>query len=369
MVQVKDMFYACAGDENICKIGECGGAVTALLKYALESKTVDAVVAITRGADLYDGVPTVFTDPEEIARSAGSLHCAPTAIGKFIVQYLNGAKDLKIALPVKQCDASAILAAAKRGKVNRDNLLLIGLNCGGTVRPIVGREMIEKFYGVSPDDVLKEEIAKGKFIILTNKDEHKEVSIDELEEHGAGRRSNCQRCEIKIPTMADLACGNWGVIGPLAGKATFVEVCSEKGARLVEGAMGAKAITAGAPDPKGIEMRAKINESMVKLAARNQKKHFSEAADPAYWASQFKKCIKCQGCTVHCPVIFDLKLRPMAYEGMGDIPPSMSYHLARLAAIGGGCINCGMCEDACPVEIPLSRLYHEVAKRIGQETH
>ena len=38
---------------------------------------------------------------------------------------------------------------------------------------------------------------------------------------------------MKVPRQADLACGNWGVIGDKAGKATFVEVCSEKGADLL----------------------------------------------------------------------------------------------------------------------------------------
>jgi len=46
---------------------------------------------------------------------------------------------------------------------------------------------------------------------------------------GYGRRANCRRCEEKIPRSTDLAFGNWGVIGPDAGKATFVEVCSESG--------------------------------------------------------------------------------------------------------------------------------------------
>lgn len=367
MVKVKDMFYACAGDANICSAGECGGAVTALLKYALESKMVDAVVAMTKGTDVYDGVPTVFTNPADLVKSAGSLHCAPTAIGKFVVQYMNGARDKKIALPVKPCDARSILVMAKRGKVNKDNLLLIGLNCGGTVRPMVGREMIEKYYGVNPDDVIKEEIAKGKFIIVTKSHEHKEVSIDELEEHGSGRRMNCQRCDVKIPTMADLACGNWGVIGPQAGKATFVEVCSEKGAKLLDAAVNAKAVTTQVADPKGIEARAKINDVMVKMGLKNQKKQFKEAADPSYWGAQFKKCIKCQGCTLNCPAIFDLKLKASAFEGRGDLPPSLNYHMARAAAIAGDCCNCGMCEDGCPVDIPLSRMYHEVAKRIGQE--
>ncbi len=367
MVKVKEMFYACASDESICKAGECGGAVTALLTHALRSKAVDAVVAVTKGADLYDGVPTVFTNPDEIVRSAGSLHCAPTAIGKFVVQYMNGARDRKIALPVKPCDARAIRAMAKRGKVNADNLLMIGVNCGGTVRPIPGREMIGKYYGVSPDDVVKEEIAKGKFIIVTRGGGHKEYSIDELEEHGAGRRQNCQRCDVKIPTMADLACGNWGVVGPQAGKATFVEVCSEKGAKLVDSAVDARAIAVQPADPGGIEARAKINDVMIKMGRKNQKKQFAEAADPGYWAAQFRKCIKCQGCTLNCPAVHDVKLKPSAYEGRGDLPPSMNYHMARLAAIGGDCCNCGMCEDGCPMEIPLSRMYHEAAKRIGRE--
>lgn len=48
-----------------------------------------------------------------------------------------------------------------------------------------------------------------------------------------GRRENCQRCDLKIPSNADLALGNWGVIGPLAGKATFVEVFSDKGADIL----------------------------------------------------------------------------------------------------------------------------------------
>ncbi|HTY90567.1 MAG TPA: Coenzyme F420 hydrogenase/dehydrogenase, beta subunit C-terminal domain [Methanocella sp.] len=367
MVNVKDMFYASAGSEAVCAAGECGGAVTALLTHALESKAVDAVVAMTRGADLYDGVPTVFTDPKEVIKSAGSLHCAPVAIGKFVVQYMNGARDKKIALPVKPCDARAILVMAKRGKVNRDNLLMIGVNCGGTVQPIAGREMIEKYYGVNPDDVVKEEIDRGKFIIVLKNGEHKEIKIDDLEDQGSGRRKNCQRCDVKIPTQADLACGNWGVVGPMAGKATFVEVCSAKGAKLMDSAIGAKAIAVSAPDPKGLELRAKTEQSMLKLAAKHQKKQFAAAADPAFWAEQFKKCIKCQGCTLNCPATFDMKLQPQAYEGKGDIPPSMNYHMARMGMVGGDCCNCGMCEDGCPVEIPLSLIYHEAARRIGQE--
>ncbi len=257
MVNVKDMYYASTTSDAIKAKAECGGAITTLLQYALESKMVDAVLGVVRGADLFDGVPTLITDPAGVLKSAGSLHCAPVNTGKFLAQYCDGAKNMKIAVAVKPCDALTIRALAKLGKINLDNVIMIGVNCGGTIRPMPARYMIEGLYGTNPDDVIKEEIDKGKFIIVTKDHQHKEISIDELEDKGAGRRENCQRCETKIPREADLACGNWGVIGPLAGKATFIEVCSEKGAKLLDGAVKLKRLDVSTPDPKGIEIREK----------------------------------------------------------------------------------------------------------------
>ena len=54
MTKKGDMLYAWTNDAEIQKKAELGGAVTSLWKYALESKMVDAVLAITKGVDLYD---------------------------------------------------------------------------------------------------------------------------------------------------------------------------------------------------------------------------------------------------------------------------------------------------------------------------
>jgi formate dehydrogenase subunit beta len=308
---------------------------------------------------------TVITKPEDVIKSAGSLHTAPVNLGKFLAQYLDGAKDKKIAVTVKPCDARTITTLAKMGKINLDNVLMIGVNCGGTISPVAGREMIEKLYGTNPDDVIKEEIDKGQFIIVNKAHEHKGIKVDDLEEKGMGRRNNCQRCDTKIPRMADLACGNWGIIGPLAGKATFVEVCSAKGAKLMDGAINAKLLTVSAPDPKGLEIREKTNGAMLKLAAKHQKEQFRES-DPEFWAKEFSKCIKCMGCTVHCPVLAFKQYKVPVHEPKGTIPPMLTYHVSKAAALGADCINCGGCEDVCPMDIPLSKLYHDVAMRLEQ---
>ena len=236
MVKKGDMLYAWTNDADIQKKAELGGAVTTLWKYALESKTVDAILAVTKGVDLYDAKPIVITDAKDLVNTAGSLHCGTLLMPKLIKKYLGGAQHTKIGVTVKGCDAMAFYELAKRKQINLDKIIMIGVNCGGSVSPVLARKMIADKYGVDPTRVHKEEIDKGQFII-EYEGGHKGISVDELEEHGYGRRTNCRRCKMKVPRQADLACGNWGVIGPRAGKATFVEVCSEKGANLIDGAV------------------------------------------------------------------------------------------------------------------------------------
>jgi len=228
MVAKGDMVYAWTTNADIAKVAECGGAVTGLLKFALENDIVDGVLAVKKGVDVYDAVPTLITDPAEVAGTAGSLHCGTLLLAKLIKKYLDGAEDTRLAVTVKGCDAMGIYELAKRNQINMDNILMIGVNCGGTVSPVTARKMIAEKFEVNPNDVVKEEIDKGQFIIMTKDGEHKGISMDDLEDAGYGRRSNCRRCLMKIPRQADLACGNWGVIGDKAGKATFVEVCSDK---------------------------------------------------------------------------------------------------------------------------------------------
>jgi formate dehydrogenase subunit beta len=204
MAKKGDMLYAWTNDAGLAKKAECGGAVTELLKYALESKTVDAVLAVRRGIDLYDAVPTVVTNPKDLDQCAGSLHCGTLLLSKLVMEYMPKMSGKKLGMVVKGCDMMGLLELAKRKQVNLDNIVMIGVNCGGSVSPVSARRMIKDKFGVDPDKVTKEEIDKGQFII-EYEGGHKGISMDELEEAGYGRRSNCRRCKVKVPRQADLA--------------------------------------------------------------------------------------------------------------------------------------------------------------------
>lgn len=83
----------------------------------------------------------------------------------------------------------------------------------------------------------------------------------------------------------------------------------------------------------------------------------------ARWTYEFQKCIKCYGCRDICPVCFckECSLEHPDLIGTGSLPPEVPiFHLVRAIHMAGRCVDCGLCEDACPVDIPLRLLYRKV---------
>lgn len=360
-----DLIYASALNADILAKGECGGAVTALLKYALESRLADGVLTVEKGVDLYDAKPVFITDSALLINSAGSLHCGTLLIPKLIKKYFNGARDLKIAVTLKGCDAKAMYELAKREQINLDNIIMIGLNCGGSLSPVPARNMISKKYGIDPDCVFKEEFDKGKFIIEYDGGE-KGISVNELEEEGYGRCLNCQRCMTKIPRQCDLACGNWGVVGDGSKKATFIEICSEKGANLVTKAESAGAICVSDAPESGIAVRSKIEKTMLLLAGKAREKQFAMLGSGKerlnFIMEETSMCIKCYQCIEKCPVCYcvECSTKKPYFVPPGKIPPPFMFHLIRYSHIADSCINCGQCEELCAMDIPNSLFMHAI---------
>jgi formate dehydrogenase subunit beta len=369
-----DMFYAWTTDKGIAEKAELGGAVTGLWKYALEKKIVDAVFVVKRGADIYDAVPTLITNPEDLKNTAGSLHCGTLLMSKLVKKYLDGANTMKIGMTVKGCDMMGLYELAKRNQVNLDNIIMIGVNCGGSVNPTMARKMIKEKFEVDPDKVHKEEIDKGQFII-EYEGGHKGISMDELEEAGFGRRTNCRRCKLKVPRQADLACGNWGVIGDKAGKATFVEVCSMKGANLFDAAVKDGVLKTEAAPAKGIEMRQKVEGAMLKLGDKWRAKDFAALGTGRQRLEKITKetsrCIRCYSCIEACPICYcvECSTKKPYLVPPGQVPPNFMFHLIRYSHISDSCVNCGQCQELCPMDIPNSLHMHaqqvELEKMFG----
>lgn len=102
--------------------------------------------------------------------------------------------------------------------------------------------------------------------------------------------------------------------------------------------------------------------------------------DAAGLVNVFDRCIACHACSAACPICYckncyfdsqtfeyfpESYFTRMAAKGALRLPVDrILFHLGRLSHMGASCVACGMCEDVCPVQIPVSRIFKTVGSRV-----
>lgn len=113
--------------------------------------------------------------------------------------------------------------------------------------------------------------------------------------------------------------------------------------------------------PKGMGVD---NERLKKIEQMEIEDRFN------FWFREFNRCIKCFGCRNICPMCFcnECSLEEELLVEKGDIPPdNPSFHLVRAMHMVGRCIDCGLCEEACPAHIPLRTIYKKIGEIVNKE--
>jgi ferredoxin len=95
---------------------------------------------------------------------------------------------------------------------------------------------------------------------------------------------------------------------------------------------------------------------------RSEKVFEKEVSD---WFKTFSKCLKCIACIKVCPFCYCTEcivegFKPMLVSKLRRDEEVFTFHLTRAIHMAGRCVECGACEAACPVEIPLTKLYREL---------
>ncbi|HXL03681.1 MAG TPA: 4Fe-4S dicluster domain-containing protein [Bacillota bacterium] len=330
----------------VIPVGEEGRtrALNEVLGKLLELGVVDAMMVptmVTPGVITY----LLARDPE-FARSKAEPFAPvmPVNGASFVAKVVSKKPKGKVCALLKPCEVRALTELVKLKQAEADNLLVIGIDCLGTV----ARGEYEKAY---PD-------------------------VDRL-----SVREACKVCLNPDPPDTAFAGINIGYIGLDDGRCLLASLSPDLDDR-IRGVIEELGFEKG----DGLADQRQAALAVLKEERGNSYEEFlrkthAEQDDGGVCgiAKLLAACVGCRNCRVACPVcycrecifdgdVFEYETRQLLEraekKGGLKIPgETLLYHLTRMNHMSLSCVACGMCEEACPVDIRLFPLFARIARR------
>ncbi|MEO0069307.1 MAG: Coenzyme F420 hydrogenase/dehydrogenase, beta subunit C-terminal domain [candidate division WOR-3 bacterium] len=301
--------------------------------------------------------PALISTPEKVADTAPLLPAMTVNSASIIAEIAPNPVEegVKVAVVLRPCELRAVVELVKLKQVALDNLVLVGIDCPGTYR---ASDFAEISHGDSDFN--------NRFV--RNQDGY-------LNEERF--RSACQNCEFPTPLVSDLT---FGFLGIDPEQELIVVANTAKGEALLEG-LELKIIE-GTPASRE-RFLEKFCQARKEKAAQRIAEFDKVGLGPENLMRYFARCLNCHNCMHVCPVCYcrecffesealarelDEQVRLSRHKGITRMPAgTMLFHLTRMNHMMTSCVQCGICEDSCPVQIGLSVLFKKVSRAAQEE--
>ncbi len=237
---------------------------------------------------------------------------------------------------LRPCELRAVHELARRGRVDLDRWVLVGVECLGTF-PAEDYAWRAAQWGVErlTDEMLQFARLGG---ILPYR-----------------YRGACQMCAGISPEGADLSLD---VLGMPARQLILVTARDEATARRLR----LDEVTDGPAPPALVDRH---HEMRAMVAARHARAHSrllgalapDMPLDAARLREHLAECEPCEACLEACP-LYDQQFYPLGDGGTQ----------AGIEAWLNDCVACGLCEQACPRHMPLAAIFDCIKQRLPAET-
>lgn len=304
------------------------------LASLLKKGVVEAVAVpcwINNAAPAY----TLAADPAALATADPFAPVMLRNAADLLAELTRQGLSQKVAVVVRSCEMRALFELVKLRQARLDNVLLIGADCLGTV-PVTA------FPGDGVAATLR-------------------AMAEPLP--AASLRNACQLCANRVPPASDLTICALG----LEPKAELiVEAKSEKGKQTLE----TLAATETAATAKRQETVDQLHQQAEALAA----------ATDTNLLALLGRCARCYNCRDMCPICYcpecfftsqklgyssDRYLEWAKRKGSLAFPTdTLLFHLTRMNHMIASCVGCGICESACPNDIPLGKIYAVLRRQV-----
>ncbi len=246
----------------------------------------------------------------------------------------------KLGVFLRPCEARAVVELVKLNQINLENIFVFSMDCLGTVDFEGYRKLVED--GADPEDPS----------IVFN----------------YGLRDACKCCLHPVSPWADVRICFIGLNGSIA-----VEICSGKGEELFKD-IGDLDFTSRENVLKNL-INERISEERKLLEYQRKELRGHEKI-----IEILSPCIGCKNCMSVCPICYcrecffnstnfdmdaDRYLSLAKSYGVLKMPSdTLLFHLTRMLHVAPSCVACGMCQEACPQNIPIFALFKATSKRV-----
>lgn len=335
------------------KDGKIRQAINGFLKELFAKKVVEAMLVPLAHPAGTNVVQALISDPANLDNADVYAPVMPVNSAKILQAMTRlTPTDRKTAVVIRPCEMRAAVELIKLKQVQPDNLLFIGIDCPGAYS-------VKNYPKFVSEKKTSDDFIKAGFKWADD----------------AMLRAGCQICEYPYPLTADITIG---MIGLEPGK-VILQADTAQGEAALK--------TLGFSIDTDSDIAKKRQAALTKLAAdvkERRKKFFAKVKEEFGGIEKltkvFASCIKCQNCRQACPVCYcrecvfisptfelesDKYLRQADKKGGIRMPAdTLLFHLTRMNHMGNSCVGCGACEEACPNDIPLLKLF----QLIGSET-
>ena len=268
-------------------------------KALLEQGKIDWIIGFEPGSLRFTTTPLITKGKNDVDR----LVINPFIVNNLAV-FLTELKG-RVGIVAKGCDSRSIVSLIQDNKVNREDIVIIGIPCPG----LIDLKKVERLAGKDRDEI-DDITQQGDKVAITVGKEKKDFPATEV------LFDDCLACEFITPQEYDI----------LIGEASHA-VCNKELSR----------------------------EKIKQLEDMPPEQRWE------FWKGQFSRCIRCYACRNICPACFCERCFVEESEPQWLLPvprweENLMFQVIRNIHVAGRCVDCGECERVCPVNIPLRSL-------------